>query len=94
MYTDDQLAIGDITSRHKNAGPHFIDHNLPLLGENSVYDKLLKVTLKDGTDLCASLRKDSVKSADSTAAVGELLIVNASLVALSLVALTIWKYVF
>ena len=69
LAAENHLAIGNITARHGSITPQFIDYNLPLQGENSVYGRQLKVTLKDGASLCAALKKDSMKT--SVAAAGK-----------------------
>lgn len=59
--TEDQFAVGNITGRHHSLPDTFIDHNLPLQGQNSVYGEQVKVVLKGGASVCAVLRKNSMK---------------------------------
>ncbi|KAF6041669.1 hypothetical protein EB796_000012 [Bugula neritina] len=55
--SSDQFSVGDISGRYSDLPHTFTDLNLPLHGAHSVYGKLVKLVLQDGTSVCTQLRK-------------------------------------
>jgi len=68
--SSDQFPVGDISGRYSDLPHAFTDLNLPLHGAHSVYGKLVKLVLQDGTSVCTQLRKDTSRSTQGQSAKG------------------------